>query len=65
MAGHDASRTIRLGRQRDRLASPCPADAKYQRGSGDAVIVNGDANLIPACAGARRQDRDGLPQLAS
>ena len=45
MAGHDASRSIPWDGS-ETVSIAVPADAKYQRGSGNAVIVNGDANLI-------------------
>ena len=45
MAGHDGTRTIAWDGS-DTVGVAVPADAKYQRGSGDAVTVTGDANLI-------------------
>jgi hypothetical protein len=45
LAGHSASRTIAWDGS-DGVSIAVPADAKYQRGSGDAVTVSGDANLI-------------------
>lgn len=45
MAGHSASRTIPWDGS-EGVSIAVPADAKYQRGSGDAVTVTGDANLI-------------------
>ncbi|HVW74506.1 MAG TPA: DUF2807 domain-containing protein [Rhizomicrobium sp.] len=45
MAGHNGSRTIAWDGS-DSVSVAVPADARYQRGSGDAVTVNGDANLI-------------------
>ena len=44
-AGHDASRTIAWDGSNG-VSIAVPADAKYQRGSGDAVTVSGDANVI-------------------
>ena len=45
MAGHDASRTLPWDGS-DTVGIAVPADAKYTRGSGDALTVTGDANLI-------------------
>lgn len=45
LAGHNASRSIAWDGS-DGVSIAVPADAKYQRGSGDAVTVSGDANLI-------------------
>jgi hypothetical protein len=45
MAGHDGTRTIAWDGS-ETVGIAVPADAKYTRGSGDAVTVTGDANLI-------------------
>jgi hypothetical protein len=45
MAGKTASRTIPWDGS-EGVSIAVPADARYQRGTGDAVTVSGDANLI-------------------
>lgn len=45
MAGHDASRTIPWDGS-ESVSIAVPADARYQRGSGEGLTVHGDANLI-------------------
>jgi putative autotransporter adhesin-like protein len=57
MAGHTASRTIPWDGS-EGVSIAVPADARYQRGSGDAVTVSGDANAI-----AHVRVRDGRIEM--